>query len=210
MNETKPTANAATTVVSTLSAARITGRSGRGRRRGARTATGSAGVRLPARWRRQRSAARAMPATAEQDARPGTSQAARSKPSSSGSASTSSPNSATRRALISSFERQSAISRSTSSRWRWACGASVASASGVPHTGHITSSSTSPSVVCGHCAAAAGAERAPARRAAAASARLTRPPRAAAAPRGGGTRRPPAPSPAAAIRPCRSITNVSG
>ena len=115
-------------------------------------AAGGRGAAVAAAGPRQRSDGEADPAEREHDRRaPGSRRRARRRGrrrrSSPGSASTPSPNWATSARLISSLERQSAISRSMKARCAAACGASVARPSGVPQTGHITSSSTSPRVV---------------------------------------------------------------
>ena len=98
------------------------------------------------------------------------------------------------------------------SRSRWACGASVASSSGVPHTGHITSSSTSPSVVLGQSAAsAAGATPSSASVAASATAaRLTTLSSSSGATVARMNSSFTGPRRTAATRPRASITKVSG
>ena len=95
-------------------------------------------------------------AGAEQDRRAGSGRRRSRSRRRSGEASTSSPNSATSAVLTSSFVLHSSISRWMNARSRWAWGASVARPSEVPQTGHMTSSSRSPSEVSGQ-ANAAGA-----------------------------------------------------
>src|SRR4051794_22663125 len=70
-----------------------------------------------------------------------------------GSASTRSPNWATRAVLISSFERHWSTRPWMKARSRFADGASSATFSGTPHCRHITSSATSDVDVFGHAAA---------------------------------------------------------
>ena len=159
MNDTKPTANAASTVVSTPS---LTGRTPPGRRPGgarprgrARPAPGRDRRRMP-RGPRQRTAAKPTPSSASSDTAPGTSHAATSNPPPSGVASTRGPYSSTSAALISALLLPSAIRRRMNSRSRSATG-EVETFSAVPHSTHITSSSTSGSVVFGSAARAGAA-----------------------------------------------------
>ena len=112
----KPTPKAATTVVSTDSAA-ITGRSARGRRRGgcraAPDGVAGCGRRLVAAPRASGGWPRRSPRGASSTPSPGiryTSTSPKSEPSSPGRASTCSPNWATSAVLISSFERQASTS----------------------------------------------------------------------------------------------------
>jgi nucleotide-binding universal stress UspA family protein len=99
--------------------------------------------------RRQRASATTIAAPASSIASKGATYTERLKPSLLGRASTLSPNSSTSAALISSFERQLRTRRAMYARSRRAWGASRASPSDVPQTGHMTSSSRSETLVCG-------------------------------------------------------------
>ena len=145
----------------------LRGRSGPGRRRGARPPRVRAAARRRGAAVRRRRAARrqrrrpiAIATAASRIAATGTSQAVRSKPDFGGSASTSVPYWATSASLISSLVFPAAIWRRMKARSRSACGAPER-LSAVPQIGHITSSSTSGSVVLGSGGAAPSRARPP-------------------------------------------------
>ena len=98
--------------------------------------------------RRHRRASSETPSAASATSAPGTSHAVRSKPLLSGTASTSGPYSSTSAALISSFVIPSAI-RSRMNARSWSATGACEMFSAVRHSTHITSSSTSGSVVFG-------------------------------------------------------------
>ena len=149
MKETKPTAKAARTVVSTPPL--IGGRRRPARRRaGARRRRRAAGPRRGPAWHggaisAPRARRRSTPASTK---RIGTSHAVRSKPLCGGSASTPGPNSSTSASLTSCLSLPSAICLRMNAR-SWSATVLVETLSAVPHSTHITSSSMSGSEACG-------------------------------------------------------------